>query len=269
MRSALSLFAILAACASRPAESPEAGPLRPLGKNAQGAQEFLRTIDGMVVVLVPAGTYTVGDDRGDPGERPARKKNLDHDVLIDKFEVANEQFARFLNAAGSTKDGQGRPMIDPQIGGLEKVDGSWRASPGREKHPVVAATYWGAEGYARWVGGHIPTSLEWEAAARGPDGRTYPWGEEPPDSLHCNFEPTGLRDTAPVGSFPRGASYFGCMDMAGNVYERVDSGRPGLIKSGCYISSTAFQMRPADQCGYNAESSGSWIGFRTAMLPPR
>lgn len=274
MRMTLPMVLVLAGCA---AQQRSEGPLVPLGKNAQGAEEFLRVKDGMAVVFVPKGEFVLGDDKGDPEERPAHKEMLDHDYLMDKYEVTNEQFARFLNEYGKDKDERGRELVDPAIGGLERVGGKWRATAGRERHPVVTSTFWGAEAYATWVGGYIPNSWEWEKAGRGPDGRTYPWGEEAPDSAHCNYAGTGLQDTAPVGSYPKGVSYYGCMDMGGNAYERVygqigarrgGGMRPGTIKGGCYLSAIPFQMRPADLCGFNTDKSGPWMGFRCAMKPP-
>lgn len=269
MRTGLAVI-LLAGCAS-PAPRSE-GPLQPLGKNEQGAEEFLRVKDGMVVIRIPKGEFTRGDDRGDPEERPARRESIDYDYFIDKYEVSNEQFARFLNAIGADRDDRGRLLIDPDVAGLERVNGTWRAAEGRARHPAVAATWWGAEAYAAWVGGEIPTDREWEKAGRGPEGRKFPWGNEPPDSTLCNFAPSGVRDTVPVGSYPRGASYYGCMEMAGNAYERVygtfrGRRRPSTVKGGCYLSMIPFQMRPADLCGYTADRSGPWVGFRCLMKP--
>jgi formylglycine-generating enzyme required for sulfatase activity len=154
------------------------------------------------------------------------------------------------------------------------VGGAWRAVPGREKHPVTASTFWGAEAYAKWVGGHLPTDVEWEKAARGTDGRDYPWGNEPPDGTYCNYGPTGLGDAAPVGSFPKGASPYGVMDMAGNVYERIvknteysELPRAAMLKSGGFVCPMAFQMRVSDYCGYRTDASNASIGFRCVMRP--
>jgi formylglycine-generating enzyme required for sulfatase activity len=265
MRSVWLVF--LAACAA-PQQKSEA-PLIPLGKNVQGAEEFLRVKDGMVVILIPKGEFVLGDDIGDPEERPARKFTLDA-FLIDKYEVTNEQFAKFLNDIGTEKDEKGRLLHDGNVLRLEKVNGRWRPVAGRERHPAVTATWWGAEAYAKWVGGRIPTAREWEKAGRGCDGRKFPWGNEPPDSTLCNFAPSDVRDTVPVGSYPRGASPYGCMEMAGNAYERVYGGtsggmRPSTVKGGCYLSMIPFQMRPADLCGYNTDKSGPWVAFRCAM----
>jgi formylglycine-generating enzyme required for sulfatase activity len=228
-------------------------------------------IDGMVVVHVPPGEFLIGDDHGDMGEGPLRKAVIDYDYLMDKYEVCNEQFARFLNAFGRDKDDKGRLLVDIKVLGVENRDGRWRPVQGREKHPAACATYWGAEAYARWVGGNIPDRLEWEKAARGTDGRTYPWGNEDPDPTYCNYGPSNIGDTVPVGSYPKGASAYGCMDMAGNVYERiVTKGRgPGSIKNGGFLCPMSFQMRCSDFCGYDPNTSNPSVGFRCAMRFPK
>jgi formylglycine-generating enzyme required for sulfatase activity len=265
MRAAAALL-ILAGCATAPSREG----LRPLGRNAQGAQECLRAVDGMVVIRIPAGEFVMGADDGDPEEKPRRVERTG-EYWIDKFEVTNAQFAKFLNAVGRERDEEGRPLIDPSVSGLVKNEnGEWRAAPGRDLHPVAAATWFGAAAYARWVGGRLPTDLEWEKAARGADGRTYPWGEETPDAARCNFSPAGVGDTSPVGSFPSGASPYGCMDMAGNVYERVArrraaGGESSSIKSSAFFCPLAFQMRAADYCGYARDRSHAGVGFRCVM----
>jgi formylglycine-generating enzyme required for sulfatase activity len=260
---------LLCACASNSAPQPSSGEaLAPLGKNAQGGEEFLRVIDGMVVIKIPAGEFIIGDDIRDQGEGPKRPVTIEYDYYMDKFEVCNEQFARFLNARGEKNEKHS--FVDMNVRGVEKVDGTWRALAGREKHPAACATFWGAEAYAQWVGGFIPGRLEWEKAARGTDGRTYPWGSEAPDPTYCNYGPSGIGDTMPVGSYPKGASAYGCMDMAGNVYERVGP-RPGQgggsIKSSGFLCPMAFQMRASDGCGYARDTSNPSVGFRCAMRP--
>ncbi len=101
--------------------------------------------------------------------------------------------------------------------------------PAKADHPVVGITRYQARWYAGWVGGRLPRDAEWTRAAQGDDGRTYPWGEQPPDDTRANFG-TFLAlggDTTPVGSYPAGASPYGLLDMAGNVWEWVNSARPG------------------------------------------
>lgn len=251
---------LVCACASQAPQPSSGEPLVPLGKNAQGAEEFLRVIDGMVVIKIPAGEFIIGDDIRDRGEGPKRPATIDKEYFIDKFEVCNEQFARFLNAKGD-RDAK-HSFADPKVRGVEKVDGAWRALQGREKHPAACATYWGAEAYAQWAGGHLPSRLEWEKAARGTDGRTYPWGSDAPDATYCNYGPSAIGDTMPVGSYPKGASPYGVMDMAGNVYERM---KEGGIKSSGFLCPMAFQMRASDGCGYARDTSNVSVGFRCCM----
>ncbi len=221
----------------------------------------VRAIDGMPVVHVPAGEFKAGDAQGFRDE-PKPHVESTGEYWIDTYEVSNEQFARFLNA----QKGDVAKFVDPTVRGLVRDGATWRAEAGRERHPVTTATWYGAEAYATWVGGRIPTDGEWEKAARGTDGRTYPWGEEPPDAQRCNYHATGLNDAAPVGSFPRGASPYGAMDMAGNVYERVIGRRgPGSIRSGAWVCPMGWQMRASDRCGYALNSGNASVGFRCVM----
>jgi iron(II)-dependent oxidoreductase len=108
---------------------------------------------------------------------------------------------------------------DARIG---REGGGWRAHPGHEDHPVVEVSWLGAQAYCRWLGKRLPTEAEREKAARGADGRRYPWGNAAPEPRHGQFA-RGCNETAAAGRHPDGASPYGVLDMAGNVWQWVSS----------------------------------------------
>jgi serine/threonine-protein kinase len=180
--------------------------------------------DGAPMVLIPAGEFQMGDhfDEGGEDERPVHTVYLDA-FYIDKYEVTNELYARFLNEIGSVKDEEGHLLIDidSEYCLIEFAGGRYRPKPGYEKHPVVEVSWWGAVAYAKWAGKRLPTEAEWEKAARGGlVGKRYPWGDEISHDMANYWDPGG-RDrwemTSPVGSFPPNG--YGLYDMAGNVWE--------------------------------------------------
>jgi sulfatase modifying factor 1 len=148
---------------------------------------------------VPAGDFRMGNGTGRSNERPRHRVMLS-EYWIDRHPVTNRQFAAFARETG--------------FGGTE-----WRQAffPGKEDHPVVLISWDDACAYATWCGKRLPTEAEWEKAARGTDGRRYPW-ENRWDGTRCNV--TG-RGTTPVGAYPEGVSPYGCQDMVGNVWEWV------------------------------------------------
>jgi len=147
------------------------------------------------MVFVPGGEFWMGSDQADPNEYP-KHKVLVKGFLIDKFPVTNAQFDRFVKETGA------------------KI-GHWRRNfkPGTENCPVVNVNYYEAEQYAAWAGKRLPFESEWEKAARGTDGRKYPWGNE---WSSYSIDPNSIPS---VGSFPDRASHYGLMDMVGSIYE--------------------------------------------------
>jgi ribose transport system permease protein len=160
-----------------------------------------------IMIKVPAGPFTMGSDKGAEGEAPAHQVDVPA-FEMDKFEVINADFAKFVTATGYQTDAE-----------KEKRTKTWQgAAGGKDNHPVIFISWNDAAAYCQWLGKRLPTEAEWEKAARGTDGRTYPWGNEW-DPSKANTKESGLRGTAAVGSYGAGASPYGIEDMAGNVWE--------------------------------------------------
>jgi eukaryotic-like serine/threonine-protein kinase len=190
-------------------------PTRPVAGNSRTREK-----DGMVTVYVPGGEFTMGSDTGEGNERPVHRVVLSP-FWIDRTEVTNAQFRMCVEA------GACQPPTACEWGEPTYDDG------GKADHPVVCVDWDQAEAYCRWAGARLPTEAEWEKAARGTDGLTYPWGNAF-DGSKVNFCDRNCRETwkdataddgyartAPVGSYPEAGSPCGAWDMAGNVWEWV------------------------------------------------
>lgn len=177
------------------------------------------------MVRIPAGPFTMGSDTGPEDERPAHQVTLPA-FEIDLFPVTHADFARFLNVAGArTASGERRYDDDDHDARIHRAAGPgalWQADAGYERHPVVEASWVGARDYCAWAGKRLPTEAEWEKAARGSDGRAYPWGSASPTPRHAGFA-RGYNQTAPVDAFAEGRSPYGVWDMSGNAWEWVSS----------------------------------------------
>jgi iron(II)-dependent oxidoreductase len=174
------------------------------------------------MIRVPAGPFLMGSNNGPEDERPQHPVNV-AEFFIDRTKVANAHFAQFVNARGvKSADGQIWYDSDDNDARIHRRDGKWQADAGHENHPVVEASWYGASAYCSWVGKRLPTEAEWEKAARGTDGRKYPWGNDAVDSTRAHFN-GGWNDFRPVGSLPKGASPYGMLDAAGNGWEWVSS----------------------------------------------
>jgi serine/threonine-protein kinase len=205
---------VLDALAKRPEDRPQscatfrgrldaAVPPRPR-RPTTPAPEQPAVLDGgggTELVLVPAGPFRMGPNR--------REVDLDA-FYIDRTPVTNAQFRRFVEVTGfQPEDGSARFVLHWRGG---------RVPAGLEDHPVVNVSFVDAQAYAIWAGKRLPTEAEWEKAARGTDGRKYPWGNAEPGPEHANFGGK-RRGTTAVGAHPRGASPYGLLDLAGNVWE--------------------------------------------------
>jgi iron(II)-dependent oxidoreductase len=175
------------------------------------------------MVRLSGGTFTMGSDRGLADERPAHSVTV-KPLWIDRRSVTHAEFAAFLQKLGSTSNARGQHLFDwdDRDARIHKVDGRWRADPGFEDHPANEMSWYGARDYCTSLGKRLPTEAEREFAARGIEGRTYPWGEAPPDPTRARYG-AGWTRTVPAGSLPRGATPEGVLDLAGNVNEWTSS----------------------------------------------
>lgn len=186
------------------------------------AQLLAQSNAGGEMIRIPAGWFLMGSSYGPEDERPQHRVEV-AEFFIDRTKVTNRQFALFLNASGPIGPaGEKYFDSDDDDARVHPRDGNWAADVGFENNPVVEVSWYGASAYCKWLGKRLPTEAEWEKAARGTDGRKYPWGDEAPDRTRAQFS-AGWNELKPVGSFPNGASPYGLLDAAGNGWEWVSS----------------------------------------------
>ncbi|NIM16445.1 MAG: SUMF1/EgtB/PvdO family nonheme iron enzyme [Candidatus Aminicenantes bacterium] len=241
--------------------------------------------DGIIMVYIPPGEFTMGSNDYDDEKPP-------HTVFLDgywmgKYAVTFDQYDKFCGETDQEKPG----------------DEGW----GREKRPVIYVSWHDAAAYCDWLSEKIglkfklPTEAQWEKAARGTDSRTYPWGNSPPSGDKVNFADKqawlkekfdwadkniddGYAYTAPVGSFPKGASPYGLLDMAGNVWEWCndwyaedyyknsprknpqgpESGTGRVIRGGSWLVDAAY-IRCAYRSDYHPYGRYYVMGFRLSQ----
>jgi formylglycine-generating enzyme required for sulfatase activity len=177
------------------------------------------------LVFVPAGEFVMGEDAAHDAEAwdnevPRRTVFLDA-YWIGKYPVTVAQFAEFLRATTHPADQTPRQTI-PAGFSSQSIDSNLG---NKHDHPVTNISWREAVAFCEWasrithrsVG--LPSEAQWEKAARGPDGRVYPWGPDAPDRSRCNFG-NHVGDTTPVGTYcPQGESPYHCADMVGNAWE--------------------------------------------------
>jgi formylglycine-generating enzyme required for sulfatase activity len=221
------------------------------------------------MVLIPAGEFLMGSDPkkdkdAEDDEQPQHRLYLP-DYTIAKTPVTNAQYAAFVEAAGHEPPERWKGKKPPQ---------------GKEDHPVVYVSWRDAMAYCKWLSEatgkayRLPSEAEWEKAARGTNGRIYPWGDGW-DAKRCNAREGGKAGTTPVGAYPQGASPYGVLDMAGNVWEwchslyrpypynaadgreDAEAGDLRVLRGGAFLSD-AWDVRCA---GRSWGDPGNWLGF--------
>lgn len=211
-----------------------------------------REIDGMVMVYVPAGEFEMGgsDTNAESDEKPVHPVDLNA-YWIDKYEVSNAQYALCVADGDCTV---------PQYTGYY-TRSSYYGNPDYDNYPVIIVSWHQAQAYCQWAGGDLPTEAQWEKAARGTDGRTYPWGNESPSCQLANYNKGNYESpsycvgaTSPVTDYEGGASPYGALNMAGNVWEWVRD----WYGSNYYSNSTAENPSGPVSGSYRVLRGGSW-----------
>ena len=215
-------------------------------------------------VTVEAGPYFYGEDK-----RPIQ---IEQPFRLSKYLVTNAQFAGFVKASGYKEQSlwdqegwewrQACKIEEPRFWEDPKWNGSTQ--------PVVGVSWFEADAFCRWADCRLPTEQEWEAAARGPKGNVYPWGDEWIDGI-CNTGEAELRVTTPVGSFPSSVAKCGAHDMAGNVWEWCASWwdekkKEFRVVRGGSWSYDSWYARSAVRYWYSPVSRGLNFGFRVVSL---
>ena len=222
------------------------------------------------MVAVSAGEFTMGSSSGDPDERPVHRVYVDA-FSMDLYQVTVKQYARFLDAMHHEVPPEWSVMNRPQ----------------NQSRPVANVDWADADAYCRWAGKRLPTEAEWEKAARGTDGRVYPWGNEPPTRYHATSGKevwSNHSALSPVGTLVEGKSPYGIYDMAGNVWEWVSDwydqdyyknsplqnptgppkGLHKVIRGGSWGSNGITDMRSSDRETHLPSFRGLGTGFRCA-----
>lgn len=232
-------------------------------------------LDGAEIVLIPAGEFLMGSDQAnDPyfwgAEAPEHTVNIDS-FWIYRTEVTQRMYSKCVEQEKCPAPLKINHPVAQQYG-----------NPRFDDHPVVMITWHAALAYCQWVGGRLPTEAEWEKAARGTDGRLFPWGNEPNADGLANYSSDS---PSPVGSYPAGSSPYGVYDMAGNVLEWVNdffesgyyqyspldnptgplSGSRKIIRGGAFNQNGIPGLRTVARASRRPTDTLISIGFRCAV----
>ncbi|MFO7536589.1 MAG: SUMF1/EgtB/PvdO family nonheme iron enzyme [Chloroflexota bacterium] len=261
--------------------------------------EITRQSDQMIMVYIPPGTFIRGADEddlmADTDERPQHEITLDG-FYIDKYEVSVAQFVVFLNRRGGlTQECNSFSCALPRLRvgatsylveqDLSSGEIQYIPLTGYANYPINHVSWYGANAYCEAVGGRLPTEAEWEYAARGTDGRLYPWGNQLPNPTRAVFASEDYENLKPVDALPAGASPFGVFGMAGSMWEWVadwydatyydnspqvnppgpESGFFKVIRGGAWPNNNqANRIRASNRNVAPPDFISSTIGFRCA-----
>lgn len=277
-----------------------AGTSSPPAEPGKAGTEWTSPIDGMTLVYIPAGTFWMGSPRNDPYAKPdevPQHRPVLSAYWVDRTEVTNAMYAGCVGAGACAAPPTQFSDFSPH---------AYYGDAAYADYPVVDVDWNQAQAYCTWAGGRLPTEAEWEKAARGLDARRFPWewiGVPVPDKLNfcdvsCAFDfgltqvSDGYAETAPVGSYPKGASPYGALDMAGNVWQWVsdwysatyyamspatdptgsDTGTLRVIRGGSWLDGpyggVLIHARSANRFAQDPSTAKSDIGFRCALPAP-
>jgi serine/threonine-protein kinase len=229
--------------------------------------------DNMVLLYVPAGEFLMGsnDKPLANDQSPSYYDNYpQHSVTLDAFwidqtEVTNKQYVQCVAE---------KACILP-LDLKSPMRSSYYGDPQFENYPVIYVEWGMAKTYCEWAGRRLPTEAEWEKAARGMDGRIYPWGNDSPNDNLLNYN-SAERDTTEVGTYPNGKSPYGALDMAGNVWEWVNDWYDGAYYQNSPSSNPLGPEVAESETGYaRVLRGGSWYFeegsfrsiFRAGVIP--
>ncbi len=231
-----------AAQSAPPSEAPKSGS-EPIVEATLRPFQAPKAKDPAALITIPAGEFVMGSKAGDgqPDESPQRAVYLDA-YTIDKYEVTVEQYAAYLKKSGAEP-----PDFWERVN--QKEDGN---------RPVVGVDWLDSKDFCEYYGKQLPTEAQWEKAARGTDGRKYPWGSDDPGPLFANFA-SGVsfsysKSLAAVGSYESGKSPYGVYDMVGNVWEWVLDN----YDKAYYQVATAKNPAGPASADYKVIRGGSW-----------
>ena len=242
-------------------------------------------------VTISAGEFWMGSDKR-KDQLAYDNETPQHKIYLPTYRIARipvtvAQFDQFVKATGyqtiAEKEGWAWGWTGSK---WEEMKGAYWAHPRgpashvyeKADHPVTCVSWLDAHEFCRWSGVRLPSEAEWEKAARGTDGRIYPWGNEAPDEVRCNFN-MNVKDTMPVDYYPQGKSFYGVWDMAGNVWEwtsslfknypydsndgREDPAVAGrrVVRGGSFVSDLNL-VRSASRVGLVPDFRFSSVGFR-------